>query len=1364
MKRFKPTAIALAFFAAALFAGASFGAGSPNFYWRSGSYLIPHTYGTGPGSGSGEGPGETAQQITLTHDMPAYAVAGSQYSAHLTANGNDGRPLTYAASSAPSFITVLPNGALQIAPSSGDVGTHPGIIFTVSDGTTTFSSSPFTMQVTAAADPGGEPVADDSMPDSFSLPAVVGAEPSSMQSASGILIAGINVPVQATVSASGAKVPQIRACSAPAADCGQWSGSVTVSNGQYLDIRVVAEDSFSSSSAVELRVGEFAAQWTVSTRAVDLVPDQFTIATVSEADPGTVQTASGILASGFDGELALSGVPATSNEPQFRVCAGPSAGCGPWAASVSISSGQYFDVRVTAESGFSASNAVTVALGDFAVQWTVSTRAAHLDPDQFTIAAVSDAQPGTVQTATGIPVSGFETALTLSGTATTSNKAEFRVCSAPSAGCGDWAASVSVSSGQYFDARVVAENTFSATNTVTVELGGRAAQWTVSTRAADLDPDTFTIAAVSAAQPGAVQTASGILASGFDTQLTLSGTATTANKPEFRVCTSPSTGCGEWAASVSISSGQYFDVRVTAESAFSASNAVTVALGDFAAQWNVFTRAVDLDPDPFTIADVSSAQSGTVQAALGILASGFDTQLALSGTATTSNKPEFRVCSALSSNCGAWAANVSVSAGQYFDVRVTAESAFSATNTVTVALGGYSTTWTVSSAAQDASTVMATNFSNDGVAVDYRTFYDGSTASAGQVSVAVGKSLVVDFGTPVSFSSAYISFGGAQNVRIEYESNGQWVVPSSGASASTSQISDTYAGSISMGQTVVARRIRAVNTGSSALTLRELRIGNGPAHAAPVIDQSGVIATLGASPMSVTLTATVNNNYGNVTGNPVFTVVSGSLPDGAVLDPTGLLSLPSQGSTSGWAWTPTIRVADGAGFTSEKVLQITTPAASASQALPVSVTVNGTAINPGLLYDGVTATQGGMALSAGQYVVIDFGRQVKFTNASYGTTGSGAFSIQYEVNGTFQTDLAGSYSGAGTTSTYSERTTQRVRLLASAALNVNEFRLGNGSIQASPTLAATSPASLPVALGPTAKSVQLSVNWPSSAYMATTTRNVALLSGALPAGASLSSGGLLTLPAAGAGTAIWDVTVRATDSTGFYADEKVRILQNVPDASSVVAVSVTRSSGTNLTSAEKAILYDESSSVNFSNGEYFDVDFGQTVTASAVYVYAQSTKVEYQPDGTSNWIALGSFSYTTTRASFGTVAARKFRLTNTTGTGTVGGLRVGDGPKPVATIDQSGTIATLQAGTTSSVQLTGSASTAYGPADPLTWSLVNALGVPSGNSLSGVSLSSAGLLQLPARPATTDTSYNVKVKVLDAHGFATTKTLTVLRQ
>lgn len=440
--------------------------------------------------------------------------------------------------------------------------------------------------------------------------------------------------------------------------------------------------------------------------------------------------------------------------------------------------------------------------------------------------------------------------------------------------------------------------------------------------------------------------------------------------------------------------------------------------------------------------------------------------------------------------------------------------------------------YSVISDAPLASTIMAKSFSNDGVQADYRAFYDGSTATAS--NVAVGKAMVVDFGEMVEFNSVYLAFAAGGALKVEYLTNGQWYEIGAASNASA------FAGDLTLSATTVARRVRIVSVGTSALQLAEARFGNGPSHAAPVINLSNTV-TLSAQATVIHLrdATTVAAEYANIAGAPTyeFATASESVPPGTVLGPDGTLTLPSANDVSGTDWQFNVKVTDGAGFTTTKLVKAVMPTPDAATVLPTSMKLDTTDKTSGIrgLYDESAP----LDLSGNQSLFVTYDRDVSVGSLYAYTGATNGGQLFYKLpNGQF-TVVPGSaftrYKNTPTNFTPVTAREFRVDFSNSGNNQLSGMRIGGGS---NPKPIFQSPGT--ITLGATPQTINLSattvasygkpaagtVNWKLSAIGG---------NGGLT-GVSITTAGVLTLPAAPAGTTTtWTVRVDATDSNGWSA-------------------------------------------------------------------------------------------------------------------------------------------------------------------------------------------------------------------------------------
>jgi hypothetical protein len=103
-------------------------------------------------------PNPTSQPPTISGQPPTSVRAGSSYSFTPTAGDPNGAALTFSVSNRPAWLTFSSaTGTLAGTPAAANVGTYPGIVISVSDGTNSASLPAFSIQVTAALTISGTP-------------------------------------------------------------------------------------------------------------------------------------------------------------------------------------------------------------------------------------------------------------------------------------------------------------------------------------------------------------------------------------------------------------------------------------------------------------------------------------------------------------------------------------------------------------------------------------------------------------------------------------------------------------------------------------------------------------------------------------------------------------------------------------------------------------------------------------------------------------------------------------------------------------------------------------------------------------------------------------------------------------------------------------------------------------------------------------------------------------------------------------------------------------------------------------------------------------------------------------------------------
>ncbi len=211
----------------------------------------------------------------------------------------------------------------------------------------------------------------DVTPDPFDFVNQGGLPLGAVVSSAILQITGITGSVPVSVSGDAAT---FRVC--PDAVCtgnpGFGAASGTITNGQYVQLRLTASAAFATAKTATLTVGTRSDGWTVTTVAQDTTPNSFGFTNVTGAALGATVASSTAQVSGITGAVPVS--VAGGNQARFRVC--PEASCSGVAfqtAASTITNGQYLGLQQVASATNGTTVIETVTVGTFSTGWSVTT-------------------------------------------------------------------------------------------------------------------------------------------------------------------------------------------------------------------------------------------------------------------------------------------------------------------------------------------------------------------------------------------------------------------------------------------------------------------------------------------------------------------------------------------------------------------------------------------------------------------------------------------------------------------------------------------------------------------------------------------------------------------------------------------------------------------------------------------------------------------------------------------------------------------------------------------------------------------------------------------------------------------------------
>jgi hypothetical protein len=214
----------------------------------------------------------------------------------------------------------------------------------------------------------------DNTPTAFTFTDQSGVATNTLFSSNILQITGINIASAVSISGSGS--PQFRICSDSTcvAEVNTWgSGAQTITNNQYLQLRLTSGASYSIINSAIINVGLGASTWNVAT--LDNTPDAFSFTNQTSLNLNTSTASNTIQITGITmpSAVTISG----SGTPEFRIC--DDASCytilQDWgSAGQNISNNQYIQLRLTSSGSYATTDTVTVSIGAGTTNWTAKTK------------------------------------------------------------------------------------------------------------------------------------------------------------------------------------------------------------------------------------------------------------------------------------------------------------------------------------------------------------------------------------------------------------------------------------------------------------------------------------------------------------------------------------------------------------------------------------------------------------------------------------------------------------------------------------------------------------------------------------------------------------------------------------------------------------------------------------------------------------------------------------------------------------------------------------------------------------------------------------------------------------------------------
>jgi len=485
-----------------------------------------------------------------------------------------------------------------------------------------------------------------------------GIVPFNFTNASGV---GVSAIVESNAVAlsgiSGAVLASITGPGSPALSVnnGAWTTTSSVTAGDSLRVRAASSATVLTTTSELVVVGGYTTSWSITTTTN---PGAFGWSNVLGAAWSAVVESGAATPAGYTGALPVS--VAGDGGPELSVNGGA------WAASGTIAPGQTLALRLTSAGAAATTRTATLAMGSYQTAWSVTTTA---NPGAFSFANVPGAAWNVLVESDSVVPSGHTGPLAVSVSGDGSPEI--------SIDGGAWATSGTLLPDQALRVHLASANAASTARAATVVVGSISSTWTVTSSAS---PATFTFGTPAAASWNTLTTSGAVTPTGHTGAVPVSVSG--AGSPQISI-----NGSSTWVTSGTLGVGQTLAVRLTSASAANTGRTATVTAGSTSVNWTVTTTT---DPSSFSFSNVTGVLATTATTSATVTPTGYSAPLTVSVTGAGS--PQLSI-----NGSTTWVASGTISQGQTLAVKLTS-GVLGATNTATITMGGFQTTWSVTTA------------------------------------------------------------------------------------------------------------------------------------------------------------------------------------------------------------------------------------------------------------------------------------------------------------------------------------------------------------------------------------------------------------------------------------------------------------------------------------------------------------------------------------------------------------------------------------------------------------------------------------------------------------------------------------------
>ncbi len=312
----------------------------------------------------------------------------------------------------------------------------------------------------------------DGVPDAYTFTDLTDQPLSTLVTSDIIQISGLTCSPTVTINSGASGSPRLRVCTdATCSTNPSFGTSGTISNGQYLQLRLTTSGSANTTRTGIPDIAGITDNWDVTT--CDGTPDAYTFTDLTSQPLNTVVNSNIVQITGFTCSGVSVSVSGAATR-KYRVCTDATCSTNPSfiTSGGTINPGQYLQLQMQTSGSYTTASTVTPSIGGVTDNWSTTTTCDN-DPAAYMFADISGQATSTLVQSNIVQITGMAASCPANVTISGDGSPQFRVCSDATCSTSPaFGTSGSISNNEYLQLQLTTSASNSTISTATPSIAG----------------------------------------------------------------------------------------------------------------------------------------------------------------------------------------------------------------------------------------------------------------------------------------------------------------------------------------------------------------------------------------------------------------------------------------------------------------------------------------------------------------------------------------------------------------------------------------------------------------------------------------------------------------------------------------------------------------------------------------------------------------------------------------------------------------------------------------------------------------------------------------------------------------------------